>query len=198
MTRKTMQKRFRSLALERRVDPDSDQKLAELILYISSMSEDDPFCGATKLNKILYFADAISFAEYGEPITGAQYMKEEFGPVPVRLVPVREKLKETNAIAVQKRSFLQGSMHRIVALRDPNLDVLSSRDIALTVRVIKALRHRDTKSVSDMTHSRKPWQLARLGETIPYSAILLSSTGVTEEDTLEAQDLIKKYGWDDV
>ena len=197
--RKTMQERVDALSLERQASSESDQKLAELILYISSLSESDPYCGATKLNKLLYFADAVSFADYGEPITGAQYMKEAYGPIPVRLVPVRERLQEAGDIAIQRRRFSQGEMVRIVALRDASLNELfKPRDIAVVDRIVQSLRHKDAKSLSDFTHARKPWQLARLGEIIPYSAILLSHEEITEDEVLEAQELISEHGWNGV
>lgn len=198
-TRKTMQERINGLQLERQASSESDQKLAELILYISSISESDPYCGATKLNKLLYFADAMSFVDYGEAITGAQYMKEAYGPIPVRLVPVRERLEESGDIVIQRRRFSQGEMVRIVALREAHLnDLFKPRDIAVVDRIVRRLRHKDSKSLSDFTHSRMPWQLARLGDIIPYSAILLSHEDVTEDEVLEAQELISEHGWDDV
>ncbi len=48
----------------------STEKLRELVLYIADKCEEDRTFGAVKLNKILFYADFISFAEYGEPITG--------------------------------------------------------------------------------------------------------------------------------
>jgi uncharacterized phage-associated protein len=193
-----MQDRVRSLPLQRRSDPDSDQKLGELILYIASCCESDPRFGATKLNKILYFADSLSYTEYGEPITGAQYMKEAKGPVPVRFLPVREKLKASGDIAVQQRPFFGHPQTRIIPLRQPNLELFRSRDIALVDHVIRALRFHNATTVSEFTHDKKPWQIARLRENIPYSAILLSEDAVTEDDVLEAQFLIRKHGWQDV
>lgn len=191
-----MQERLDALDLKRRSDADSDTKLAELILYVCSAG--DQYCGATKLNKILYFADSFSFAKHGESITGTQYIKEKFGPIPIRLMPVRDKLEWSQSIAIQQIGTLSGVMKKIVPLREANLDVFKTRDIAMTDWVIRKLHGRDSDSVSRLTHTRPAWQIAGPGEVIPYAAILLSKNVVTDEDISEAQDLITQYNWTDV
>src|SRR5437660_10500981 len=86
-------------------DSATRQRLRELILYIADRSKDDPKFGATKLNKILYFSDFVSFREYGEPITGAMYMRLENGPAPMHLVPVRNEMLESGEIAMEPRQY---------------------------------------------------------------------------------------------
>jgi len=70
-----------------------DKRLGELMLYVAWKCADDPKFGATKLNKILYFSDFLSFLRTGEAITGSEYVKQKNGPIPKHLVPVRESLE---------------------------------------------------------------------------------------------------------
>jgi hypothetical protein len=44
------------MASKRQQRPD-DEKLRELILYVSTLSENDPNFGAAKLNKLLFYTD---------------------------------------------------------------------------------------------------------------------------------------------
>ena len=53
----------------------NEGKFKELVLYIASRCERDPTFGAVKLNKELFFSDFWAYAEFGEPITGAEYIK---------------------------------------------------------------------------------------------------------------------------
>ena len=64
---------------------EAKRALRELILFIADRCEDEPTFGATKLNKILFYADFLSYALYGEPIAGVTYRKLERGPVPTIL-----------------------------------------------------------------------------------------------------------------
>ena len=63
-----------------------DERLRELILYIALKCESDARFNATRLNKILFYADFVSFANTGKPVTGAAYKAIDRGPVPSRRV----------------------------------------------------------------------------------------------------------------
>ena len=57
-----------------------ESKLACLIHYIVWKCSDPTLLGATKLNKVLWYADAFAYMERGTPITGVTYVKRPFGP----------------------------------------------------------------------------------------------------------------------
>lgn len=176
---------------------EADLRLRELILYIAYRCDQHPRFGATKLNKILYYSDFTSFARYGEPITGADYMKLPNGPAPVRLVPIREDMVAKKEIVIGSRTYTLGVQKRIVALRDANLDTFKARDIALVDEVINALLDRSAQEVSDLSHGIA-WKIAGEREVIPYEAILLAEPLLRPQDIEEAHQLIRKYGWVDV
>src|SRR6266849_3234100 len=89
-----------------------EEKLAELILYISQKCATDPKFGAIKLNKILYLSDFLSFGNWGEPITGVEYQHLRKGPAPRRLIPVREALQKDGKLLVQSVSLKSGNMQK--------------------------------------------------------------------------------------
>jgi hypothetical protein len=39
----------------------------------------------------VFYADFVSYGRSGKPVTGAEYIKQEFGPTPKRLLPVRKQ-----------------------------------------------------------------------------------------------------------
>ena len=67
-----------------------EEKLSELILYISQKCATDPKFGAVKLNKILYLSDFLAFGNWGEPITGVEYQHlshlTQLSTTPLRLL----------------------------------------------------------------------------------------------------------------
>jgi antitoxin SocA-like protein len=67
-------------------------KFTEMLLYVADKLRDDKAGGATKLNKVLYFAEFAHVRQHGHPITGADYQKLQHGPAPRRLLPVRQHL----------------------------------------------------------------------------------------------------------
>jgi hypothetical protein len=169
-------------------------KLRQLILYIASRCEYDRMFGATKLNKILYYADFLSYREYGEPITGVPYMKLENGPAPVHLVIERDKMIKDGLIALREQPLYKGVQKRIVPLTEADLSPFSGREIALVDYVIEQLRDQTATEVSDLSHGRV-WRIAGEKEVIPYEAALLSEDDLTQADIEKAKKLARERGW---
>lgn len=165
----------------RRIEYDAE-KLRELVLHISRQSEGDPCFGAVKLNKILFYADFLAYRHFGRPITGSEYQKLDHGPAPRQLKPLRDRMKREGALAVRKTEYGGYLQHRTLALREPILGKFTADEIALVDRVIKDLWGQNAADVSDRSHRFIGWQLAKLGETIPYSVALLTRRDPTEKE----------------
>lgn len=150
---------------------EPDARLSEMMLYVAKKSQNDPSFGATKLNKILFFADFCSYEHRGRPITGAEYMKLDKGPVPRRLLAVKAKLTSTNQAEEKQVACARYSQKRLVPLREPNLNGFSPEDIAYVDKVISCLRDANASDVSDLSHNRI-WRIAGTKETIPYLSLI--------------------------
>lgn len=171
-----------------------DERLRELILYISAKCTGDIFFGATKLNKILWHSDAASYAYYGTPVTGANYFKLEHGPAPKRLLPIKRQMVDRDEIT-EKNSFLgQRAQHRIIPLREPDLTKFTARDIAVVDQIIEALWNKEATEVSRESHIRA-WEQVGYKQSIAYESIFLSSEGITDRDIEKTKALASKYGW---
>ena len=48
--------------------PDGEAKLKELMLYVADKCSQDPNFGATKLNKILWWANFLAFGKIRKPV----------------------------------------------------------------------------------------------------------------------------------
>jgi hypothetical protein len=171
-----------------------DKRLGELMLYIAKKSQFDQNFGGTKLNKILFYADFVSYGRSGKPITGAEYIKQEFGPTPKRLLPVRKQLEARKEAAVQRVDFLGKEQQRLVALRDPDLSLFSGEEIALVDQVIVYLRRKSAKDVSELSHNRA-WSVAKMGGSIPYEAAFISDENPNERDIERGRELVEQHGW---
>lgn len=171
-----------------------DKRLGELMLYIAKKSQFDQNFGGTKLNKILFYVDFCSYGRSGKSITGAEYIKQEFGPTPKRLIPVRKRLETRKEAAVQRVDFLGKEQQRLVALRDPDLSIFSGEEIALVDQVIEYLRGKTAKEVSELSHNRA-WRVARMGGSIPYEAVFISDENPNERDVERGMELVEQHGW---
>lgn len=159
-----------------------DEKLRELVLYVAERSEGDPAFGAVKLNKLLFYADFAAYLYLGDSITGQDYQKLEHGPAPRRLVPVMAAMEAHNEVAVRDSEYYGRNQRRPFALREPNLDLFTAREIDLVNRILDQFRGMNASRISEDSHRFVGWKLAEQGETIPYEVALVGTREPTEAE----------------
>jgi uncharacterized phage-associated protein len=170
---------------------DADRRLAELMLYIAARSEADSKFGATKLNKILFYADMAAYGKLGRPITGQDYQKLERGPAPKRLLPVQTKMEHRGDGAIQQRDYKGYVQKRLIALREPDLTGFSGEEIAIVDSVIRVLWGMNASEVSEMSHLETGWIAADLKEDIPYESVLVYTRTPTPREIGHGQKIAK-------
>lgn len=180
------------------ISPD-DQKLAELILYVAWMCEGDSSFGATKLNKLLFFADFRAYQLFGSPITGQDYQALPQGPAPRRLLAVRERLVSEGALVIRERDFLGKRQSQPIALREPDLSGFTPEEIAVVDRAIREWWGRTASEISRASHDFVGWQLAAQGESIPYETALFDDHEPSEAEVrlavaLETAEALSERG----
>jgi len=172
----------------------ADARLGELILYIADKAMTDKCYGAIKLNKILFFADFSAYASREKSITGAEYMGLPQGPVPRRLVAVREQLLEEGAITVRKQPFKGKVQERIIALREANLDIFTGWEISLVDSIIAQFWGASAREMSRLSHARI-WRLAGTEKgAIPYQAVFIAEENADFHDARRLQKLRAEHG----
>jgi hypothetical protein len=178
------------------VQVDYDEgKFAEMVLYVADRLRADRAGGATKLNKVLYFADFAQVRRTGRPISGADYQKLPQGPAPRRLKPVRQRLVEEGAAEVLTEDFLGYKMHRLVPLRAPDLSVFAGDELVTIDRVLDDLKQLTAKQVSDLSHEEPGWLHVGLGESIPYEmALVAKQQTLTPTARRLAAEVAQRYG----
>lgn len=175
-----------------------EEKFRELLIYIAKKCEDDTFWGATKLNKQLFFADFLAYEQFGKPITGADYMAIDHGPVPRRLVPIRADMEVEGDIHRE----IKLHQDRIIADRAPELSKFSNEELALVDEVIDALRNVLADEISELSHKFAGWmaaivegQATKKNVTIPYETVFVRKAELTQEERQQTLAMASEYGW---
>lgn len=151
----------------------NDAKLRELIVFIASRSQNDPHFGSTKLNKLLFFADFLAYGKLGEAITNHQYMRLPNGPAPRRMKPILDEMVAAGVLAIQERDCYGRTQKVPLALREADVTLFSSSEIAIVTEVLDAFWHKNAKGISSLSHKFDGWKLAKDRETIPYEVALV-------------------------
>ncbi len=150
-----------------------EDKLAELLLHVAGSLAGHPSAGATKLNKLLFFAELAHVRAHGRPITGAEYQRLAHGPAPRRLVPIRERLLANGDAVLRKEVFVGRIQERLEPRRQADLSRFEDTELATINEVIEQLGERTGTELSELSHREPAWNLVAEGETIPYEAAFL-------------------------
>ncbi len=173
----------------------SDQRLRELFLYVARKTESDDSTGKTKLYKILFYADFAAYDKFGESISGQDYQRLPKGPAPKRALPVLEEMTRSNVATWAIRDHYGRTQEKLFALREPDLSGFSGEQIAILDEVITRLWGLSATDVSALSHRFIGWQVAREGETIPYSTVALGEPRpLTPSEVDYAQRLARELG----
>jgi hypothetical protein len=166
-------------------------KFKRLVQYVIWKAGKRDWFGATKLNKVLWFSDTRAYALTGAPITGATYIREQWGPVPKAIMPVRSELQREGAIRIVR----DGKLERMTADKAPDMQPFTSSEIAIVDWWIEHIAtYHTATSISDHSHDYT-WMIATVGEEIPMFATFATQIRVpTEEEKQWGKEAVDKLG----
>ena len=182
-----------SVRTPRQLNPRDLKKLKALVHYVCSKCPDKSLLGATKLNKILWYADAISLQTRGVSITKETYIKRQFGPVPKHILQVIDKLQAEDAIAVKNTPFHTYEKREYVSLKSPDISMFTPEEISLIDDVIQEICFNHTASSVSLASHDRIWELADIGDELPLETVFASELDeITEADVRWAQKALSK------
>jgi hypothetical protein len=139
--------------------------------------------GATKLNKILWFADLEHYRRTGRSITGADaYIKLQHGPVPKGIKRALAALTAEGRIAQSTENYHGFPKTMFLALTRPDFSPFTADEIA-TVDMIAELICRDhtATSISRLSHDAL-WEETEVGSVMTVGAGSVVPAEASAED----------------
>ena len=147
------------------------KKFKEVLLYVLGKIGARPNIGETVLYKILYFIDFDYYEKYEEQITGARYIKNHYGPTPIEFQKVIEEMEEAGEIEKVKSKYFKYEQKKYMPRREPDLGLLSAREIKHIDEVLARLADKNARELSEYAHSDTPWMVHKDGEIISYETV---------------------------
>jgi transcriptional regulator with XRE-family HTH domain len=144
------------------------QKFKNVLLYILERCAGKPNVGETVLYKLLYFADFNYYEVYEEHLTGAQYRKLPFGPVPQKLDAIIKKMIEDGQLQRVKAEYHGFPQTRYLPLVKSDLTQLKASEKEMIDRVIQQMSDWSASAISSYSHMDMPWMASKEGEFIDY------------------------------
>ena len=155
--------------MEHRNIPD---RLEQITHYVIARTPSNQL-GATKLNKVLWVIDLLSWRERAESLTGVEvYKRLPYGPVPTVVKRVLNELISGGQIVERKVSTPVGERKELISIVEPNLTGLLASDVDLIHRAIDFIRPMSAQEVSELTHDTYWEEVAPNGDMSVAAASL--------------------------
>ena len=143
--------------------PQSTVRLKNLLLYIiGQMGE----VFQTKMNKVLFYIDFLSYRENGMAISGLAYNAIDFGPVPQRWDRVYSAFDE---IVPLPKLVRDQESTALTASVEPDMACFTEQERAIIDTVCAKMKNLSAHDISALSHNEPAWQRhLHQTETIPY------------------------------
>jgi transcriptional regulator with XRE-family HTH domain len=136
-------------------------KFKNVLLYILERCAGKPNVGETVLYKLLYFSDFNYYELYEDHLTGAQYRKLPYGPVPQKLDSIIGQMIENGQVQKVKTEY-----HGY-----PQIRYLPLEKAEVIDRVLEQMSDWSAAMLSNYSHGDKPWKASKEGEEINYELV---------------------------
>ncbi len=170
-------------------------KFKSLVHYVCARRCNAPSTlGAVKLNKTLWLSDLFAFYRLGRPITGARYVKRQFGPVPTPIVPILRELESEGVLTVTESTHYGKRKTEYVVHAPASSDFLSPQELSIVEQMIQFVCDEHTAtSISEASHDHI-WKVAQEGEEIPHFTVFAEPGQLTDEEREWARGQLENEG----
>ena len=127
-------------------------RLKNIMLYILNRC-DEVWC--TKMNKLLFYTDFMSYRERGMAMSGLSYRAIDFGPVPERWDRVYSEFPEVRQELRQVGDFV-GSV--LIASAEPDYAMFTDAELKVLDSICTHFSKMSSREISRISHDEEAWQ----------------------------------------
>lgn len=147
------------------------KKFKNILLYILERCGGKPNVGETVLYKLLYFSDFNFYETYEEHLTGAQYRKLPYGPVPQKIDSLISQMIEKGRLQRIKTEYHGYPQTRYIPLDKADLREMTAAEKDIIDRVIDRFSDWPASAISEFSHKDLPWKATEDGDIIDYELV---------------------------
>jgi len=163
-------------------------KFENLVHYVIASCPDTAKLGSVKLHKILWKADTAHYSIHRRSITGAKYVKRQWGPTAKALLRARESLSTDGKIRNWRdHGFSFGHPKDVYVSQKPPQAMLSAEEQQIVDHWVREIVLKHTaESISEDSHGYA-WEIAAMGEELPMNSVFV--------ERIKEEPSDKALGW---
>lgn len=172
-------------------------KFRELVLLLVARSSGDQRMSRVKLNKLLYLCDFEAYRLLGRSMTGAIYLRGEFGPMAAELPIAEDDLGRAGYLTWRQVEAGPYTQQIPVATETPDESLFSTEELTIAASVLSTLADHGGKAASDWSHENSVgWRVVKEnGNEIPYETAFIEVEPIPENDVQRAYAFVREQGW---
>ncbi|MBN9461038.1 MAG: SocA family protein [Burkholderiales bacterium] len=172
-------------------DGDID-RLTKMVHFVVQHTPPEKL-GATKLNKVLWFADVMHYRQHGVSISGqTAYLKNKYGPTPAGIYQVLDDLKASGSIAERAVPTPAGARREFLWLLPADASEFSAGEIETLLDVIDWAMPLTAVQISEFSHDAL-WEETDVGQPISIAAASMIPSEPDAEDLAWAEAVFAQY-----
>jgi len=145
------------------------EKLKNMILYLLKRLDG---VLSVKLNKLLWYCDFLHFKETSVSITGTQYVRFQYGPVPNRYyfiidIMQDEKLLDKSEIPFQTKDGTQQG-EEFTALVEPDKSLFTEKEIQVMDSIADTFRNYTSTAIKEKSHQETAYLKCKDRDIMSY------------------------------
>lgn len=153
------------------------EKYKQMVLaYLRCHPSSDGKVVKTKLAKLLYLADFAWFYDHLESMSGMQYRRLQYGPVPNEYFRAIDELEESGQISINHKSDIQ-LISETDSSKKQALTELSKDELNLIKKICQKWKSKKSTEIVHFTHNQLPYKICQPDEIIPYELITQEDPG---------------------
>ena len=122
----------------------------------------------TKLLKEMFYSDFLNYKKTGESITGLEYAKLPYGPVPDDFEKIITECKNENLISYNIDYINEYELHNIKGLGKIDKSVFSHDELNIINKVVEFFKDFKSKEIADFSHEEKAYIETNYSDKISY------------------------------
>ncbi|KKP88986.1 MAG: hypothetical protein UR93_C0005G0042 [Berkelbacteria bacterium GW2011_GWA2_35_9] len=146
-------------------------KFKEVLLYLLSKVGGKSNVGEAVIYKLLYFIDFDYYEKFEEQLVGATYIKNYYGPTPIEFKAVVDDMIKSEEVIKVEGKYFNYPQRKYLAVRRPNLNILTGREIEHIDDVLARLSDKNAKEMENYSHEDIPWKSAENGKPLSYESV---------------------------
>ncbi len=126
------------------------------------------YLGSTKLNKLMYYFDFISYRDRKKSVSGDIYIHKDYGPIPDSVDVMLAGLQEQKKVFIEIVPYKDGYTTKFHLKKDPVLLVFDKYEKKLLGYLSKKFDLWSTEKIVSQTHLEAPWFYSKPYDVVNY------------------------------